>query len=729
MNLQLLACRKARASNRLTAFGLSVPERFGLVFSLFLTFAAVWFSAAPVQAKDFLWQVQGANTPGNMYLIGSVHVLHSYDTLPPLFNTVVDLSHKVMFEADVDDPQGDEVVRSLALLPSGDHLTAYITSFTYTELNSFLVSRRANYIDLGFDQPVHFSALKPWFVGSWVSHIRSREAGLSSSYGVDRRLLTRARNGYKTLGYLESVQAQLQAVDRSTRGTEDASIWSALGSDPENTVDLWMSKDFAALEDSINESYAEDPVATSIVLSERNASWMPAIETELYRGNYTTLIVVGAGHMPSQGGLLRRLRNRGYFVEQLPAPPRLVVQPPAEPKVAVGGTIVVNVKAMGTPPLTYRWMKNGGTIVGNGTATLRIPNAQPADAARYTVVVENGDGTSTSSAAQVRVGSPPMFTAQPQSAMPTAGSSVLLTGPATGTDPIDYQWRKNGVNIPDATNSSFAIADFQLADMAVYSLVASNSGGITVSQPATLILKGSGATSSVLVQNSRTGRRGILALGTFSWSTWTDLGVMPPQWDIGARADFNGDGEIDLLWQNPAGLRGFWLMSGTNRTWQKLTTIDPVWRIGAAGDFDGDGQNDIAWQNTATGVRLVWLMNQTNVSRIANLGKLPVAWQMVGAADFNGDGRSDSVWENTASGLRGILLTADGPAFGEWVGLGTLAVQWHIGGTGDFNGDGRSDSVWENRSTGARGVWFMNGTARIWVSLPPINPEWQMRNR
>jgi hypothetical protein len=45
----------------------------------------------------------------------------------------------------------------------------------------------------------------------------------------------------------------------------------------------------------------------------------------------------------------------------------------------------------------------------------------------------------------------------------------------------------------------------------------------------------------------------------------------------------------------------------------------PNWVIGGTGDFNGDGQVDIVWQNDVTDERLVWLMNGTDLAGTSDI--------------------------------------------------------------------------------------------------------------
>ncbi len=75
-----------------------------------------------------------------------------------------------------------------------------------------------------------------------------------------------------------------------------------------------------------------------------------------------------------------------------------------------------------------------------------------------------------------------------------AGQSVLLSGDAllsvssTGTGPLFYQWRLNGVNVPGATSSLLALSSVQAEQAGSYSVVVYNNYGSQVSSNAMLSL-------------------------------------------------------------------------------------------------------------------------------------------------------------------------------------------------------------------------------------------------
>jgi hypothetical protein len=69
------------------------------------------------------------------------------------------------------------------------------------------------------------------------------------------------------------------------------------------------------------------------------------------------------------------------------------------------------------------------------------------------------------------------------------GTNVVFTAETTGPGPIQFQWRKNGQPIPDATNSTLSLSNVQAADRADYSVIISNLAGVTVSPEARLSVR------------------------------------------------------------------------------------------------------------------------------------------------------------------------------------------------------------------------------------------------
>jgi hypothetical protein len=142
------------------------------------------------------------------------------------------------------------------------------------------------------------------------------------------------------------------------------------------------------------------------------------------------------------------------------------------------------VSATGTGPISYQWKKGAAPIDGATSSSYTIPSLVEGDEGSYSVVVTNIVGSVNSSAATLSVNDPITITAQPISQTLNPGASATFSVTATGTGPINYQWRKNGLAI--ATGSTLTIADVSNSDEGEYTVIVSNVVGSVVSSKAVL---------------------------------------------------------------------------------------------------------------------------------------------------------------------------------------------------------------------------------------------------
>src|SRR5439155_10789444 len=80
----------------------------------------------------------------------------------------------------------------------------------------------------------------------------------------------------------------------------------------------------------------------------------------------------------------------------------------------------------------------------------------------------------------------PAITIQPFNRTLFRGTNTTFVAKAVGVQPVSYQWRFNGVDIPGATTDSLVRTNLQFTNAGAYQLVLSNSYGVTISKPAKL---------------------------------------------------------------------------------------------------------------------------------------------------------------------------------------------------------------------------------------------------
>ncbi|MBD8033039.1 immunoglobulin domain-containing protein [Solibacillus sp. A46] len=181
----------------------------------------------------------------------------------------------------------------------------------------------------------------------------------------------------------------------------------------------------------------------------------------------------------------------GYTVGQVytvGTAPTIITQP-SNQTITAGGSATFTVTATGDATLSYQWQKGGINIVGATSASLTINNLQTSDAGDYTVVVTNEIGNVTSNAATLSIKPAtvaPTITTQPSDKTITVGGGAIFTVTATGDAPLNYQWKKGGVDIAGGASASLTINNVQISDAGSYTVVVTNAVGNVTSNTATL---------------------------------------------------------------------------------------------------------------------------------------------------------------------------------------------------------------------------------------------------
>ena len=178
---------------------------------------------------------------------------------------------------------------------------------------------------------------------------------------------------------------------------------------------------------------------------------------------------------------------------------------PASTTVTAGQTATFSVAASGTQPFTYQWQKNGAAISGATASSYTTPATTTADnGSKFTVVVSNSAGSSTSAAAVLTVNAAPVapsITAQPASVTVTAGQTATFTVAASGTAPLSYQWSKNGAAISGATSTSYTTPATATTDNgSQFLVVVTNATGSAMSTVATLTVNPAPVAPSITTQ-------------------------------------------------------------------------------------------------------------------------------------------------------------------------------------------------------------------------------------
>ena len=179
---------------------------------------------------------------------------------------------------------------------------------------------------------------------------------------------------------------------------------------------------------------------------------------------------------------------------------------PATRSVNYGESLELYPTITGTQPMTHVWKKDGVAIPGATASYYYISGVTTADSGVYTLTVSNyaGSATSTSVTVTVNPAVAPTIYNVPPAATVNYGESWYLSPSITGTLPMTYQWKRDGVDISGATSSSYYKSGMTTADSGFYTLVATNVAGSTTSSGVTVTVNAAVAPTIYGLQPSMT---------------------------------------------------------------------------------------------------------------------------------------------------------------------------------------------------------------------------------
>jgi hypothetical protein len=281
------------------------------------------------------------------------------------------------------------------------------------------------------------------------------------------------------------------------------------------------------------------PAISFFINGNLDATFGAAADANPFRSGINTLRIGGQ----NRGGVARvlngtidelRLYNQALTQSQIQSEmntpigaaaavrPSIATQPQSQ-SVTAGQTAMFSVTATGTAPLTYQWQKNGVAISGATSISYTTPATTTSDnGTQFTVAVSNSQGSVTSNAATLSVGTTtlvaPAITTQPSSKSILVGQTASFQVGASGTGPLSYQWRKNGTAISGATAASYTTPATTTTDNgAQFTAVVSNTAGNVTSSAATLTVNA--ATASLTVSPTS------LSFGNIDTNGSSTLGV------------------------------------------------------------------------------------------------------------------------------------------------------------------------------------------------------------
>lgn len=275
-------------------------------------------------AKGFLWEV--SNGKNSVYVLGSIHVADS--SIYPFSESILesfDKSNALAVEADiVGDQEGLQYMMEKAIYTDDNTLEKNVPPETY---KAFVEKISAAGLD-----PKQFEKIKPWYAGFLVQGLDMQDASLDATMGIDFNLMTKAMFSNKEILEIEGIKFQADLFDSMSNELQISLLESSLVEVKENDVDvnvqgevikymldMWKKGDMVEFEKFMEKNNQEgNQEFNKMLFNKRNENMSNKVEEYLNsEDGETYFVVVGAGHLVGDTGIIKAMKDRGYTVKQL----------------------------------------------------------------------------------------------------------------------------------------------------------------------------------------------------------------------------------------------------------------------------------------------------------------------------------------------------------------------------------------------------------------------------
>lgn len=263
-----------------------------------------------------IWTVHSDSA--EVVLLGSVHM--AYPDIYPLreeIEAAFAASDTLVVEVDISGANALEIQQLMlekGVLPEGESLQQTISGQTWEDLQSYLRSRGL---------PVEmFARLRPGLVITTLSSMRLAELGLRPEMGIDQHFLDLAL-GNKPVLELESAAQQIELLldfpDQDLLMAQTLVQLHDIDRYLRPIYDAWRAGDAAQLNRLLltdeRQRHPEFQPLYEKLFDQRNRAMTLKIE-DFLAGSGRYFVVVGAGHLVGEEGIISLLERRGFSAQQ-----------------------------------------------------------------------------------------------------------------------------------------------------------------------------------------------------------------------------------------------------------------------------------------------------------------------------------------------------------------------------------------------------------------------------
>lgn len=266
-------------------------------------------------AKGIFYKIEKSDK--YLYLGGSVHLGKDFITFPDSVENAYKESNVLGVEIDITDPKVIQAVNSENVYSGGDNLDNHISTEAKEHISELLK-------EVGSKYDSNITKYKPTAIQSLITSLQASKSGFDFNKGMDRNFLTRAKGDNKTIVSLETLDTQLKVLLYGDDEYQNESLMklTSLAESKEAVQKLYdsvINGDISSVEKQDLGKNSEDEKVRefyNVFITERNAHMVKKIE-EYINTDDKYFVVVGAGHVVGEDGIINQLEDKGYTITRL----------------------------------------------------------------------------------------------------------------------------------------------------------------------------------------------------------------------------------------------------------------------------------------------------------------------------------------------------------------------------------------------------------------------------
>jgi uncharacterized protein YbaP (TraB family) len=288
------------------------------IIACLILYAIFSFQVIASEDRALFWRVDSAQA--TVYLLGSIHFAdESFYPLRTEIEQAFAASENLVVEVDMDSQESAErfqhLMQSEGMYSGDETLKDHLSKKTYAGLQVYLKEQGVS--------PALVEKQKPGIVVLTLAAIQAQQTGLKPELGIDLHFINAAKKHKKILA-LETMDEQL----RIFLDIEDADLLlhdsfyslEVVEQEMDAMVNAWKQGDEKAMcellfDDILNENAAIIALYEPLYF-QRNIKMTKAIKGYL-KQKEKYFVVVGAGHLIGDKGIVHLLQNAGYRVTRL----------------------------------------------------------------------------------------------------------------------------------------------------------------------------------------------------------------------------------------------------------------------------------------------------------------------------------------------------------------------------------------------------------------------------